>query len=212
MASTGGQFWITTSNSTTTATWTNWNQALYLNQTTGSSVQLLDQQWVNWNMVAEETAEQVAAREAAEAAMRAEWQRQQDEYRERERLKVAARERAEELLLLMLTEEQAASRREHGFFTVLGSRSGKAYRIHDRGQAGNIDRLGDDGRREYTYCAHPPAGLPAADAHLAQMLAIATDEDEFLRVANATPVRLRMVDEPVRYVPPEPPRLIRDAA
>ena len=32
--------------------------------------------------------------------------------------------------------------------------------------------------------AHPPDSLPDADAHLAQMLALVTDEEKFLRVAN----------------------------
>jgi hypothetical protein len=38
--------------------------------------------------------------------------------------------------------------------------------------------------RESSWCAHPPGGLPDADAHLAQMLHLITDEDGFMRVAN----------------------------
>ena len=43
--------------------------------------------------------------------------------------------------------------------------------------------------RDATYCIHP-RGVPDPDAHLAQALMLATDEDEFLRVANRSWVRL----------------------
>jgi hypothetical protein len=76
---------------------------------------------------------------------------------------------------------------------VHGSRTGRVYRIR-RGVAGNVDRLAEVGdAAEVTYCAHPP-GLPAEDVNLAQLLLLATDEDAFLRVANASrPYRLQAV-------------------
>lgn len=153
--------------------WVNWNLQ-YTTNATGSTVM---PQWITWNTGYEETAEQAAGRERqhAESARLAAQANQR--YRQ-------AQERAEELLGWLLSDEQAASRREHGFFTVRGSRSGAVYRIHDTGISGNVDRLDASGHRDMVYCAHPP-GVPAADVHLAQMLLLATDEDEFLRVANA---------------------------
>jgi hypothetical protein len=40
--------------------------------------------------------------------------------------------------------------------------------------------------REASYCCHPPDGLPDADAHVAQMLHLVTDEEGFRRTANLT--------------------------
>ena len=103
---------------------------------------------------------------------------------ERRIAREVARTRAEELLLSLLSEEQAASYRERGWFEVRGSKGGR-WRIRNRGQSGNVDLMPEIGEeREATYCAHPPDGLPDADAHVAQMLALVTDEEAFLRVAN----------------------------
>lgn len=173
-----GTLYVTTANMTTTAAtiWQDWNQFY---TTTGSTITGVT--WNTWNAAWTETAEQAAARQARErqaAEQYAEQARQQARQLE------AARERAEELLTALLTGEQAASRRESGWFAVRGSSSGKTYRIHSTGISNNVDRLGEDGRRERIFCAHPP-GLPAPDVHLAQMLALATDEDAFLRVANS---------------------------
>ena len=33
--------------------------------------------------------------------------------------------------------------------------------------------------RDVSYCCHPPGQLPNADAHVAQMLHLVTDEDDF---------------------------------
>lgn len=133
--------------------------------------------WTQWNTTYEETAEQQAEREQrqAQAELRA---RQAGEAR------VKANDRAKELLLSLLTPAQAATYAEHGWFEVRG-KSGRRWRIRDRGQSGNVDLMPEIGdEREASYCAHPPGSLPAADAHLAQLLYLATDDDEFLRVAN----------------------------
>jgi hypothetical protein len=93
----------------------------------------------------------------------------------------SARARAEALLVLMLTPEQAACRVEHGWFEVLGSAGGR-YRIRS-GIAGNVRLLNGDNHETAALCAHPQ-GLPEADVHLAQLLALADDELAFRRVAN----------------------------
>lgn len=144
--------------------------------------------WTSWNTVYTETREQREARELRQVQ-----QRQRDEetraareveYAERRRVRAVASARAEELLLSLLSPEQARTWREHGWFEVQGSRGGR-WRIRNRGQSGNVDLMPEIGQeRLATYCAHPPDGLPDADAHLAQMLHLATDEDGFRRVAN----------------------------
>jgi hypothetical protein len=102
----------------------------------------------------------------------------------RDREGAVAHSRAREVLLSLLTDEQAASYAEKGWFEVRGSRGGR-WRIRARGQAGNVDLMPEIGdEREASFCCHPPGGLPDADAHLAQMLHLVTDEDGFRRTAN----------------------------
>jgi hypothetical protein len=92
--------------------------------------------------------------------------------------------RARELLLSLLTEEQARSYTQAGWFEVRGS-DGGLFRIHSHSQAGNVQEL-MAGRPVASYCCHPPGGLPDADAHVAQMLHLQTDEAGFRRTANRT--------------------------
>ena len=102
------------------------------------------------------------------------------------RARVLASERAEALLLGLLDEDQAASYIQRGWFEVTGSAGGR-FRVNKRGQAGNVDELpADGGDRIASYCIHPSGGFPDADAHVAQYLALVTDEPEFRRVANRT--------------------------
>lgn len=137
--------------------------------------------WTAWNGAwwQPETPEETARREQVLAAAR----RRDEDYRTR---RAAAEVRARELLLAVLTPEQADSYTRRGSFEVRGSAGGR-YRINDRGQAGNVDRLAGIGdERIASYCCHPPGGLPHADAHLAQLLALVTDERKFLETANVT--------------------------
>lgn len=109
---------------------------------------------------------------------------QQAEREEYNRARLLANDRAEELLLSMLTEEQAASYKVRGWFEVRGSRGGR-WRIRNVGQAGNVDLMPEIGdEAEMSFCCHPPDHLPVADAHLAQMLHLVTDEDGFRATAN----------------------------
>lgn len=183
-----GQYTYTTTSTTTNyipvsnqaSTWISWNNQRIV-QTYGTpTATYANFQWQAWNYVYEETAEQQAAREEAERQA-AEWhERDQQCIRELE----AANKRAEELLLSLLTDEQAASYREHGYFEVRGSRGGR-YRIRNRGQSGNIDLMPEIGEvRDASLCVHPPGMLPAADAHVAQLLTLVTDEDHIRRRAN----------------------------
>lgn len=180
----GGAVYIAGNGNNTTGTagtlndvvWSNWQ---YVGTTTTAI--MFQPTWESWNNTYQETREQCAERqrrereirEDAEALLRS----QRQEYDK-------ARERALELLGTVLTVEQMASYREKGWFEVRGSK-GRRWRIRANGVAGNVDLMPEIGQvREATYCAHPPQALPAPDVHLAQMLALVTDEDEFVRVAN----------------------------
>jgi hypothetical protein len=191
--------WCSTTNTTMTTgdtAWVAWNNgvtttagSLALNYTSGTAYVSTGTQWVAWNagyteMTKEQEAELREAHRVAEErrlAQQAEWAAAE---RERQAERGKASERATELLLSLLSEEQAATYREHGWFEVRGS-SGRRWRVRNRGQSGNVDLMPEAGEeREATYCAHPPGGLPDADAHVAQMLALVTDDTTFERTAN----------------------------
>ncbi len=94
--------------------------------------------------------------------------------------------RAEELLLSMLNPEQVASYTEQGHFDVIGSEGGR-YRI-EKGVSGNVLWIpeGSD-RMAGRLCAHPSmrdGWLPTPDVAVAQLLALQTNEREFVGVAN----------------------------
>jgi len=177
---TGDTAWIAWNNGVTTTT-----GSLALNYTTGTAYVSTGGQWVAWNasyteMTEEQEAAFAEAQRVAEErrlAQEAQWAAERAECDK-------ASERAEELLLSLLSEEQAATYREHGWFEVRGS-SGRRWRIRNRGQSGNVDLMPEIGDvRQATYCAHPPGRLPHADAHVAQMLALVTDDEAFERTAN----------------------------
>lgn len=190
--------WCSTTGTTVTmadSAWNSWNSnvttttgSLAYNYATNTSYVSNGTSWISWNTQVQETEEQQAEREANEC----EWQaRYQEQCAERARTAAArqlerdqAQARALELLRSLLSETQWASYREKGWFEVTG-RSGRRWRVRDRGQSGNVDLMPEIGEeREATYCAHPPEGLPDADAHAAQMLAMVTDDEAFLRTAN----------------------------
>lgn len=159
---------------TTTLTWDTWNQAYWtsLGTTTGGPLQ--------WNYTEARPTAETPEQQAERGREREDWERRR---RELEQAREAAQRRAEELLTALLTDEQDATWREHSYFTVRGSSSGRTYRIR-RGIAGNVDLMAEyEDAAEVTYCAHPP-GIPAEDVCLAQLFLLCTDEDAFLAVAN----------------------------
>jgi len=191
--------WCSTTGTTVTmadGAWTAWNNAVMtttgsaaFNYTTSTAYVSNGVSWVSWNTrYEEETEEQQREREAREAEVMADWRRQHAEQEaaeaERARERAEADQRAQELLLSLLTPQQRESYLDKGWFEVRGSKGGR-WRIRNKGQSGNVDLMPEIGEeRDATYCAHPPGGLPNADAHLAQMLALVTDEESFLRTAN----------------------------
>ena len=166
--------WQSTATTTANVPWPAWCS------TAGTSVPFVvssGTQWYAWNDTWTETQEQHQARERTQAQTLL---RQQ----EAAKAQLVAKERALELLGYVLTPAQMATYRDRGWFEVVSSR-GRRWRIRDRGQSGNVDLMPEIGdERLASYCAHPPGGLPDPDAHLAQALQLATDEDAFLAVAN----------------------------
>lgn len=179
----GDTAWLAWNNSVTTTT-----GSLAYNYRSNAAYVSTGTQWVSWNAQAEETEDQRAERERQLAEADARWEeRRAEQVREadaRQLEREAAQARAEELLLSLLSDEQRATYREHGWFEVRGS-SGRRWRVRNRGQSGNVDLMPEIGDvREATFCAHPAERLPDADAHVAQMLALVTDDEAFERTAN----------------------------
>lgn len=100
----------------------------------------------------------------------------------------ALEERAGRLLMSVLTPEQRDRYVNKGDFVITGSLGGK-YLI-ENGYSGNVYRLDGNNRTVACYCAHPvmhnddDSRLPVAAAMVAQVLAITTDEWDFVKVAN----------------------------
>jgi hypothetical protein len=176
-------------------TWSAWNTTYTSGACTfgyydanSNQAYVIAPQWGAWNTTRQETEDERAAREkqAAEQARRHEAVRaaREAQYALERAGEAKAAERALELLRSLLSDEQWISYQEKGWFEVRGSKGGR-WRIRNRGQSGNVDLMPEIGEeREATYCAHPPGSLPLADAHAAQMLALVTDEEAFVKTAN----------------------------
>jgi hypothetical protein len=94
-----------------------------------------------------------------------------------------AEQRAYALLTEWLSPEQIAQLELHGYFEVRGSHSGTCYRIR-RERNMNIDELDGQGSRVAVWCFGPTGYLPLGDNMLAQKIALETDEQAALAVAN----------------------------
>jgi len=185
-----------TSASTTLNVWPQWNQVLGATNATVTTTGT-DIAWRQWivNMgtgaavQVNQTHARVTPRKKTEAEVREElrqqelWKKQELERQAKEAL---AKQNAERLLLAHLSEEQREQLKRERAFT-LHLPSGRKYRI-GRGTHGNVQLLDESGQPIRRYCAQPP-GVPVDDAVLAQKLALETDEEGFLRVANMTPLR-----------------------
>jgi hypothetical protein len=120
-----------------------------------------------------------------QAELRAESARRLAEEERRAR-ELAVKTRAEKLLFDHLSPEQRDDLAQKKCF-YLYTKSGRKYRI-DRHTHGNVYLLDERGDVVRKFCAQPP-NVPADDAILAQKLQLEADEESFLRVANATPIR-----------------------
>jgi hypothetical protein len=100
----------------------------------------------------------------------------------RHRLK--AEQRALALLKDWLSPRQLAQYERDGHFEVMGSHSGKRYRIRRAGHM-NIDELSEHGALVAIWCFGPHGYLPVGDVMLAQKIALETNEKVALQVANS---------------------------
>jgi hypothetical protein len=113
-----------------------------------------------------------------------------------------AEERADELLRSWLSPDQLKQHDECGHFEVIGSDTGKRYRIC-RGHAMNIYELDADGQAAGRWCFAPEDAIPTGDVVLAQKIALETFETKVLAIANRsrpTPVEpfgIRPNDGPI---------------
>lgn len=174
--------WATTStNVTSNVVWQTWAG------TTASTTNITQQVWDWWAtstgsgqytipyQMPALTEEELAA--AAErnrlAAIAAEERRAQ---------RVVADKKARLLLLDCLEDEQKQELEKDGYFHVETRDGTRRYRLRPGGQPVRVH--GEDGRH-WAYCIHPDHGFPTDDVVLAQKLLLESDEEEFLRIANA---------------------------
>lgn len=174
--------WTSGTTTTTSGTWTIWvngdggtgsNNSTWGYWCTGSGT-------VTVQAPVQETEESRRRREAAREAAQA---REAAAQAERE----AAHARARLLLMSMLSEAQRQQYEKDRFFEVIGQHTRRRYRIH-HGTHGNVKLLDDQGREVVSYCGQPN-GVPTEDAMLAQKLQIEYDENEYVRLSNATRLR-----------------------
>ena len=91
-------------------------------------------------------------------------------------------ERSQHLLRSWLSSEQLANYDTFGHFVVVGSDTGKRYRIL-KGRVFNIQEL-DAGGREYCTWCFAPDRVATGDVNLAQKIALENFENRALRIAN----------------------------
>ncbi|WGD49199.1 hypothetical protein QA641_26595 [Bradyrhizobium sp. CB1650] len=94
--------------------------------------------------------------------------------------------RGRRLLSEWLTPAQLAQFEQHRYFDVVGSHSGKRYRIH-YGTAANVHEINDAGIATMGWCFVPSGFLVPGDVMLAQKIALETDERAALALANRFP-------------------------
>jgi hypothetical protein len=88
------------------------------------------------------------------------------------------------LLRENLSAEQLEQHEKHGYFEVIGSHTGRCYRIMNGAQM-NIVMLDARGIPIGKLCFSPEGKLPNGDVMLAQKLALELFELDALKVANA---------------------------
>jgi len=90
--------------------------------------------------------------------------------------------KAKALLKEWLSSEQLVQYEQNRWFEVVGSKTGKRYRIQERQQQ-NVYELDAEGRPIRGWCFMPKGGLATGDVMLAQKIALETDEKGAMQVA-----------------------------
>ena len=96
--------------------------------------------------------------------------------------------RGRKLLTEWLSPEQWAQYEAYGFFDVIGSDTGRRYRIR-HGTVANVYEIDEAGQIRAGWCFVPTGNLVAGDVVLAQKIALETDERGALAVANSLEIR-----------------------
>jgi hypothetical protein len=94
-----------------------------------------------------------------------------------------ADQKARSLLRDWLSPAQLEQYEKMGHFEIVGSDSGKHYRIRRYAQM-NIEELDERGVRVGVWCFLPNGTLPLGDIMLAQKIALETNERATLAIAN----------------------------
>ena len=108
----------------------------------------------------------------------------------RERYKAIAQcreDRGITLLRQWLSVDQRTQFDSSKSFVVVGCNSGKRYRI-SYGTGNNVHELDDADRPVMGWCFVPSAHLVAGDVMLAQKIALETEENAALKIANRFPI------------------------
>lgn len=105
--------------------------------------------------------------------------------------------RARRLLREWLSPAQRAQFDAEGYFDVIGSHTGRRYRIH-QGTMSNVLELNEEGQPKIGLCFVPNRSLAAGDVMLAQKIALETDEMAVLALANTIPLKLPPLHQVVR--------------
>ena len=107
-----------------------------------------------------------------------------------EKIKIAA-QKAEDLLKSILNNEQLKEFNEKTYFTTVGNKSGKKYRITKK-DAHGVFRINDTlDRLIEEYCIVPNnSDIPTYDRMVMQKLLLENDEERFLEIANMKSVSL----------------------
>ncbi len=102
------------------------------------------------------------------------------------RIEATSRQVEQKALALLqpwLSSEQAEQYSSYKHFEVIGSDTGKRYRIR-HGRMMNVDELDSVGNKVCEWCFLPEGNLAAGDVMLAQKITLETCESEALAVAN----------------------------
>ena len=169
---------VTESSSTTTSVWVEWTTT-----TASTSGTYTSTAWSTWTQGATSAQHMYPTQSEVERseARNREILRMREAELERVRLQEEAYERAKKLLVSVLSKEQREEYESHKHFTVQGKKN--RYLIQ-QGNAFNVIRLDDAGKKVEILCAVPKVSVPMPDIMLAQMLHIQNDEAAFIRVAN----------------------------
>lgn len=182
--------WLTSATTTVgTQVWTLWNTTTGVTSVTSATTDVWPI-WINTAGTAlvtnnpwqprQRTAEEMVADAARAESYRAERVKADGE-------RQLARQKAQLLLDQHLSEKQRSDLAAKGHFelTTIHSQSGerRRYRIN-RGRAGNVERIDENGKRLSRYCIHPVINCPDEDTMLTQKLWLETNEELFLRTAN----------------------------